>query len=181
MADSLQNLVFQLLWPTHRAESAVRQFDIANVPVYGQSASILRTFPAPKEEVCDKKCALVLHDRKSHPIHFSLVCISVHSLFGSQGEFLQLVLSVVDLQLPHGQPTDKLIEGRDLQCQEVTSCWVQVVTYEEISSLSRLGKLAGAPPCLNADASEFLQILPGCFPCHVVEEECLRHGSHRFE
>ena len=40
---------FPALQPAHRVESAARQFDIANAPGCGQSASILRTAPARVE------------------------------------------------------------------------------------------------------------------------------------
>ena len=114
MANSLQNLVFQLSWPTHGAESAVRQFDIANVPVYGQSAKNPFERSPHLRKRCVTRSARLYSTTASRILFTSASCASASTpSLAPKDEFLQIVLSVVDLQLPHGQPTEKLVEGTD--------------------------------------------------------------------
>ena len=99
------------------------------------------------------------------------VCISVIPTSRFDGLLLRIVLCVVDLKLPRRQLGEKLLEGRSPQREEVTSCW---------KLAPRCWKLVCTPPCFHTTASEFLPLLLGCFPSHVVEQERDRHGSHRF-
>ena len=166
MADSLQNRVFQSRGQqARRVESAARQLDIACVPVCGQLANILRTVPAPEEKVRDVQGVLVLRDRKSHATVFSLARTSVQCSCGSQVRFSKSYTLLLTFCTYMDNGLRSFLKVWDAQRQEVTSCWVLVVTYKEISSLPQLGKLACPPSCFNADVSEFHRILLGCLPC----------------
>ena len=126
----------------------MRQLDIACVPVCGQLANILRTVPAPEEKVRDVQSVPASCAPSPQVASYSLRYTLLLTFCTYMDNGLRSFLKVWDAQR-----------------QEVTSCWVLVVTYKEISLLPQLGKLACPPSCFNADVSEFHRILLGCLSC----------------
>ena len=159
---------FLTLRPTHCLETAVRQHDVAHVPVHGISSNILCTVTAPHEEARDKHCAPVLRDRQPQLLRSAPASSPP---LGSMACFCASNSAFLTLRSQGDNFGEKLLEGRSPQREEETSC---------CKLAPRCCKLACTPPCFHTNASEFLRRLLGYFPSRVVEQERDRHGSHRF-